>query len=290
VLDEFVAAAKGKATPAFWKSFYKYSSESGSSYVSGWINLFFVEESAKLLDVVLAPEFSWAQAKSEETDLGALNLPLALRTSSYKAGGTTEIEFVWSDLGETKLMRAQGGFMGIEQIPGSMALKPVSAWRVLRAKLTTEEQEAVRLLSGIDVIDDFNLRRLALIHYDPDADRIFIKQEYSHASDDSRFWIKALPLMQNLKFIDASYVLRRLEHGEHEQVMQVLKLGLKGEALEKKMAPIRESISATERAVCTAMLSAPNVKVVRVNRHFDEKCLEILRSRKDWEVKLPEKD
>jgi len=289
VLDEFVAAAKGKATPAFWKSFYKYSSESGSSYVSGWINLFFVEESAKLLDVVLAPEFSWAEAKSQETNLGALNLPLALRVSSYKAGGTTEIEFVWSYLGETKLMRAQGGFMGIEQIPDSMALKPVSAWRVLRAKLTSEEQEAVRMLSGIEAIDGFNLRELALIHYDPEADRIFIKQEYSHATDDSRFWIKALPLMQNLKFIDASYVLRGLEHPEDEQAMQLIRQGLKEEELEKKMAPIRESISATNRAVCTAMLSAPNVKVVRVNRHFDEKCLEILRSRKDWEVRLPEK-
>jgi len=41
VLDEFVAAAEGKANSAFWKSFYNYGFESGGSYVSGWINLVF---------------------------------------------------------------------------------------------------------------------------------------------------------------------------------------------------------------------------------------------------------
>ncbi|MCF7676356.1 MAG: DUF4419 domain-containing protein [Akkermansiaceae bacterium] len=115
VLDQFVVAADGKPDAAFWRSFYKFSSESGSSYVSGWINLFFLDENDKALDQVLAKGFEWAKAPLKREDLGAVNLPLGTRSEAYLSNGVTTQEFVWSYFAETRPMLLRAGFMGISQ-------------------------------------------------------------------------------------------------------------------------------------------------------------------------------
>lgn len=254
VLDECVAAAEGRAHPAFWKSYYKYASESGSSYVSGWINVFFVEEGDKLLDTVLATGFSWAAAEVQPSSLGAVNLPLALTTRSYTTKGVVDVDFVWQYLNQTIPMRWRAGFMGVAQDGKSMTLKPVIAWQVLRTKLSSEERIAADYLSGVKKLDFWTMatirRGFAL---DPESGFIRDVRPKSGGPLDAPFWKRALPLMVRMEEMDAS-VLIDMET-EAEQV-----------------------------AIFKTMLSAPALKRVLIPPHLDEECLRILQERKDWTI------
>src|SRR5262249_50413395 len=41
VLNQFVAASRGKVDRGFWQSIYKLNDASGGPYITGWINAFF---------------------------------------------------------------------------------------------------------------------------------------------------------------------------------------------------------------------------------------------------------
>lgn len=254
VLDECVAAAEGKASPAFWKSYYKYASESGSSYVSGWINVFFVRENDKLLDIVLDPKFSWMAPAEQKSNYGAVNLPLAISTRYYKSQGVVDVEFVWQYLDQTIPMRWRAGFMGVAQDRRSMTLKPVIAWQVLRAKLNSEERMAADHLGKLKDLDRFAMRSIERgFALDEETGRIRVEKQGGGRPMDSHFWKKALPLMVRLERLDAGVFLDNPEE---------------------------------DKAMCEAMLSAPSVKVVIVPQNFEPECLHILQQRKDWEIKV----
>jgi len=256
VLDEFVAATEGKANPAFWKSYYKYASESGSSYVSGWINVFFVGEKDELLDVVLAPGFSWAAPPSQNGPFGAKNLPLALTTGSYKTKGAVDVDFIWKYLDQTIPMRWHAGFMGVSQDRKSMTLKPMIAWQVLRAKISSEAKVAAEYLGGLTEFDQETLQ--AIRHgfaIDPQTGFIRDVRPKSGGPLDSQFWKKAFPLMVRLERLDIS-IFKDIDS------------------------------PAEKKAVVEAILSAPAVKVVRVPASLDEECLRMLYERKDWKIEF----
>ncbi len=260
LLDEFIAASEGKANPAIWKSFYKYSSESGSSYVSGWINLFFVSESDEMLDVILDPTFTWAAAPIVESGRGASNLPLALRTKSYTSRGVTDTDFVWNYLNKAKPMRMRAGFMGVAQDIKTLTLKPTIAWQVAHVKISPEEMQAVDYLSqlqtlgGSDHFSEFRFwRRLT---FDEKNQKILLGEKNREGKLSSQFWRKAFPLMIQLKIINVSQLIGEIEDPKESQ------------------------------SICEAMLSAKSVTKVIVQTHLDKTSLEILQSRKDWEIEI----
>lgn len=256
VLDEFIAASEGKANPAFWKSFYKISSQSGGSYVSGWINLFFVAEDSKLLDVVLEPTFTWAAAPIVESDLGALRLPVALHSKSYKTRGVMDVDFTWNYLGKTKPMRLRAGFMGIAQDKKTLTLKPKIAWQVLNVKISPEEIEAIEYLSQLQKLDFPAHRQFGLIDFDEKTQKITFDDEYRDEDLSSAFWRKAFPFMSHLKIIDVSQAIGRIEDPKEIQV------------------------------ICEAMLSAKSVTTVIAPANLDKASLSILQSRKDWKIEI----
>lgn len=260
VLDELVAAAGGKANPAFWRSFYKYGSESGGSSVSGWINLFFIAESDKKLDVVLDPEFLWTNPV-EKQKYGPTHLALALRTRHYESLGVVDVDFVWDYLGKSYPMLIRAGFMGVAQDPGSLTLKPSTAWQVTHVKLSSEERKAIDYLGNLEEIH-WGFRR-ALDRdfvFDPASGSIKIVKGQGSRELDSRFWRKAVPFMHRLKSIEVSELFDDFPDPKEN------------------------------RAICEAMLSARSVTEVYVPNNLDPECLEILRSRKDWEVIFPKKN
>ena len=258
VLDEFVAAAEGKANPALWRSFYKFASQSGSSFVSGWINTFFIEENDKTLDVVLAPGFSWAAPPEIAENLGARNMPLALRTTSYPSKGVIDVDFFWDYLGKAMPMRLRAGFMGVAQDRDSMTLRPVIAWQVLHRKIAPAEREAADFLGGVDRLawDPWSSlnRRFSL---DPETGHILLKGMGQGERMDSRIWKKAFPLMSRLELINVDSLFKT----DYQDPAEC-------------------------KAICEAMLTAPAAKLVIIPADFDEQYLRILEQRKDWRIKV----
>ena len=261
VLDEFVAASQGKADPVFWKSFYKFASESGASYVSGWINVFFVPESDKLLDVVLDRKFSWTAPPDQYGAYDARNLPLAMKTFSYKSSGITHVDFVWDYLGTSMPMLARAGFMGVAQDRQSLTLKPVIAWQVLRVKQSTEERLAIDHLSRLERLGVWEIKAIQQdFVFEPESGKIRCQRWALSRSIDSRFWRKVFPLMDRLETIDA----RRWLPGV-------------GDPVERE-------------ALCEAMLSAPSVTKVLVHEGLSLECRRILGGRTDWKIETVKED
>lgn len=256
VLDECLAAAEGKANPAFWKSYYKFASESGSSYVSGWINVFFVEENDKLLDVVLDRKFSWVSPPLKKEKYGAVNLPLGLRTRSFKFKGVVDVDFVWQHFDQTIPMRWRAGFMGVSQDRKSLTLRPVIAWQVLRAKLSSEERMAADYLGNLTKLDWFAMESIRNhLIVDSKTGHIRMASPDDDGMNDSHFWKTALPLMVRLEAVNIGAILTFNEPNE-------------------------------ERAICEVMLSSPSIKRVFVPPDLDEKCLRILKERQNWKIEV----
>lgn len=258
VLDEFVAAAEGKANPAFWRSFYRYADESGFEYVSGWLNLFFVRENSSSLHDVLNPEFSWANPPETREELGAVNLPLASGTGFYPTTGCSEVEFIWEYLGEDMPMRLRAGFMGIAQDDASKTLRPAIAWQVVHENMTTEERKALDFLGTLGKLGGFEVRGIERdFILDPETGKIRMKREGERGRVDALFWSKAFPMMRQLHSVDISAVLRASDSEEG-------------------------------KTICTALLSAPGVTVVIMSRGVDEECLRMLQSRDNWRIQTRE--
>ncbi len=258
VLDAFVAASEGKGNPAFWKSYYKFSAESGSTFVSGWINTFFIGENDKTLDVVLAPGFSWTAPPEIVEDLGARNMPLALATPSYPSKGVVDVDFMWDYLGKTMPMRLRAGFMGVSQDRESMTLRPVIGWQTLHVKLSPVEREAAEFLGGVKHLTRDSLRYMErALSVDPETGHIRVTRQGRGGRIASRFWKKALPLMSNLRMINVEHLIG---FGLHE--------------------------AAEQKSICEAMLTAPGVKLVVIPADLDEEYLRILEQRKDWKIEV----
>jgi hypothetical protein len=256
VLDQFVAAADGKADAAFWRSFYKFSSESGSSYVSGWINLFFLCDGDKALDQVLGKGFDWANAPLHELALGAINLPLANMLGAYIPSGVITQEFVWKYFGETRPMVLRAGFFGISQDPRTLTLKPEIAWQVLLQKTATEARQAMDFLGTIRQLGYFELQAINRdFVFDRTTGVISISKRSHSDTINTDFWERALPLMHSLKTLDLGNVLREPNHGHGNQ---------------------------QELQICKALLALPSLKTLVIPQDLDAECLRILRDRKDW--------
>ncbi len=259
VLDQFVAAAEGHSDAAFWRSFYKYDSESGGSYVSGWINLFFIAESDKRLDAVLDKNFTWSAAPVVETGDGAFNLPLDIDTIDYKSNGAVDVDFVWESPGSSLPMLIRAGFMGVSQDSKALTLKPAIAWQVLRRKQSSEERLAMDFLSGLGKLGFFEMKVIERdFEFDPQSGRIKVTKRIMSGTIDSRFWRKAFPLMGRLETLEPCQVLRFVTDDKER------------------------------KARCEAMLSAPFVTKVIVLPSLEDECLRILKGRTDWKIEVAE--
>lgn len=116
VLDQFVAAAKGRADTTFWQSFYKYRSGSGSSDVSGWINTFF-------------PYLH----KGRPNPACGGDPRRGIDTDQYPVG-LSSVPFTWSYGGSSLSMLFLGGFVGATQVPDG-EVRPVTGWAVSEAAI-----------------------------------------------------------------------------------------------------------------------------------------------------------
>ena len=122
ILEEFVAAARGRARASFWQSIYKHQSASGGPLVTGWIAAFFpyvldgqrrLVRNARLPSAGEGREGAWS----------------ALRMSAFPSG-LARAPFRWKYLNEKFAMEFIGGFAGVSQTADTSALRPEIGWAI----------------------------------------------------------------------------------------------------------------------------------------------------------------
>lgn len=131
VLQQFIAAAEGKADKKFWESIYKETSEYNATYISGWMLKLFpyvkeVEYDGPMQSFHYIPNKFLRGEEHRRSKLQTKDLP----------DGFAKINVQWNTFPplvpapETKKMEIYAGFIAIRQDSASKALSPVITWAV----------------------------------------------------------------------------------------------------------------------------------------------------------------
>ncbi|HWO26998.1 MAG TPA: DUF4419 domain-containing protein [Kofleriaceae bacterium] len=121
ILDQFVAAAAGKADREFWQSIYKTNGGSGGPYVTGWINTLFPYLDGD--DGIIRNHYATAWSKDMDD-------PFRGTTMSSFPRGMSQAPLTWDYLGTKLSMTLSGGFVGVSQNPQTLAVRPAIGWAV----------------------------------------------------------------------------------------------------------------------------------------------------------------
>ena len=149
ILDEFVAAARGRAKTAFWQSIYKYASASGGARVTGWINAFFpyVREDWGRGS---ATDRNPCLLQTEEEGAAAPGVDaFVLRVSAFPVG-ISRAPFTWWYINQKLDMDLLAGFFAVHQDAETGAVGPAIGWavdhRVRREEIRARRQREIAAL------------------------------------------------------------------------------------------------------------------------------------------------
>ncbi len=136
ILRQFVRASQGDVDRTFWRSLYKFNSQSGGPVITGWITAFFpylkdrrtrrasvpsqvlTEEGKSELDEMLYP--------GEKPKTGWVTGPRI----EYLPSGLSKAPFRWEYLERYFDLEFLGGFVGVAQDQESLTLRPEIGWAV----------------------------------------------------------------------------------------------------------------------------------------------------------------
>ncbi len=141
VLQQFIAAAEGKADKKFWESIYKETSEYNATYISGWMLKLFPYVKEKEYDGPMEsfhyiPNKFLRGEEHRRSKLQTKDLP----------GGFSKISVQWNAFSplvpatEMKKMEIYAGFIAIRQDSASKALSPIITWAVCEKDAKKVEQ------------------------------------------------------------------------------------------------------------------------------------------------------
>jgi hypothetical protein len=134
ILDEFVLAANGHPTAAFWKAIYKPAQAYGDSVVTGWITDLFPylgDAPQRVRNHVFEhARIDWALpvANGVETRKSMFGPSKGVRTKSFPSGLSrvpVKLSFPNGSEYDADLL---GGFFAVEQNPVDRALSPHMSW------------------------------------------------------------------------------------------------------------------------------------------------------------------
>jgi hypothetical protein len=188
VLDEFVAAARGRVNVRFWQAIYKVDGGSGGPYTTGWITAFFpylkdrqtrratnrnpwlTRGGKKLQEMLYPPE------KSDP--YGSGHGP----TTEQFPSGLSRAPFLWKYVIRFYEMEFLGGFVGICQDPKTLGLRPEIGWAVrdlagVRALEAAEAAEAAAAAKQREAWTQAETERLTMCSYCKGSGNCFCKRK-----------------------------------------------------------------------------------------------------------------
>ncbi len=137
VLKEFTNAAEGNVNTEFWESIYKWNSVgSGNPYITGWILNFF-----PYLDV---------HGKIQKNSRVANERPYGMIETDMFTSGLSKADFVWNYLEVFFKMELLAGFVGYQQDPETLSLRPVISWSVVDTQEKASSAEIKNYYNGGD--------------------------------------------------------------------------------------------------------------------------------------------
>jgi hypothetical protein len=142
VLDQLVATAEGRVDVPFWKASFKHEDSSGGPWVRGWINVLFPYLRDGLRQTLVPHETMSAWTRGVEGHGAGGSTP------SEIPSGLSCVPFEWRIRdASTREMRTfpmdfLGGFVGVAQDEGSLAIRPAIGWAVRDAVGSAAAREA----------------------------------------------------------------------------------------------------------------------------------------------------
>jgi hypothetical protein len=126
VCDEFSRAASGECNREVWRNLWKQYKRYGGSDVNGWL-------------VKLVPYIQHYESKNFTIRNPLLDDDEARIATSVLPSGVARAEFrcTWSDM-QPRAYEMLGGFLGVEQKPKTLALRPKMGWAVRPASEQTQ--------------------------------------------------------------------------------------------------------------------------------------------------------
>ncbi|MBZ5711860.1 DUF4419 domain-containing protein [Nannocystis pusilla] len=173
VLDEFVAAARGRPDVEFWHHLFKERHGSGGTKIRGWIHVLFPYVTdggpqAKLRE-------NWvlraAGGVSPIRDRGGPAAWVVEREMSPDCIplGLARAPLSWNYFGEVLAMELVGGFVGVAQDPASLAVRPAIGWAI--------REEGPAVVQHVDRTPEPRSRPIREELDREQADRIFLACE-----------------------------------------------------------------------------------------------------------------
>lgn len=113
ILEKFVEASKGTVDKEFWGDIYKHHSMgSGNPFNTGWINKFF--------PYIVAGDKMVKHENIKNPSLSTDNYP----------SGMSKADFYWFYFGDCFQMEFLAGFVGVNQDPETLSLRPEIGWAI----------------------------------------------------------------------------------------------------------------------------------------------------------------
>ena len=142
ILDKLVETAGGRPDLPFWRSFFRYESDSGPAELTGWITVLFpylLDGNAGEQDHLM-PNPYWAQWQEgwevAHTRAGPLRWQDQIMGPPLEAipSGLSSAPVKITDVrsGEPLDLHFVGGMFGVVQDPTSLALTPEFGWAIVR--------------------------------------------------------------------------------------------------------------------------------------------------------------
>lgn len=120
ITQKLVDSAEGRPDIEFWNSFFKLCGGSGGPFINGWINAFFPYMTSNERLRAYPAAAQWQNAKMWGGGANIHAMPKGLSCAP----------FVWHYHGKEFSMKFIAGFMGVEQDPDTLALRPGIGWVV----------------------------------------------------------------------------------------------------------------------------------------------------------------
>ncbi|MDB5350128.1 MAG: hypothetical protein JWN86_1375 [Planctomycetota bacterium] len=139
ILRQFVRASRGDVDVAFWRSLYKINNQSGGPVITGWITAFFPYLKDYRTGHASVPIGGFFEDEGRGVEEMLYSFEDERRAFAHGPtiesfpGGLSCAPFRWEYLDKTFPMEFLGGFVGVAQDSGTLALRPEIGWAVREA-------------------------------------------------------------------------------------------------------------------------------------------------------------